>query len=261
MRQLFALALTGLLLAAPTRAAEDKAVTDGGKQIFKSSELLGSYVLNNEGETIGDVYDLVVDTKTGKVAYAAISTGGTLGFGGKLHAIPLGALNVNTSARILTWKVDKKDLDNAKGFDANNWPRQADSAWSKKDQGKNSERKEARDDAKDNNLRRLSKLVGLNMVNDRNEKLGRTYDIPVDLGAGRIAYAVFHHGGALGIGGKLFAIPWNDLQLKTADDRSRSLQFVLNVDKNYLDTNPGFNSKDWPTKAESLKTGRKESSE
>jgi hypothetical protein len=59
----------------------------------------------------------------------------------------------------------------------------------------------------------------------------------IDLENGRIAYAVLSFGGFLGMGDKLFAIPWNTLTVDTVEKR-----FVLDVDKKKLELAPGFDN-------------------
>jgi hypothetical protein len=62
-----------------------------------------------------------------------------------------------------------------------------------------------------------------------------------DLEHGRVAYAVLSFGGFLGVGSKLFAIPWDALTL-SADEH----QFILDVPKERLKKAPGFDQDNWP---------------
>ena len=62
---------------------------------------------------------------------------------------------------------------------------------------------------------------------------------------GKIAYAVLSFGGFLGMGDKLFAVPWNALTLDTENKR-----FILDVDKDRLESAPGFDKDDWPDMAD-----------
>ncbi len=89
-------------------------------------------------------------------------------------------------------------------------------------------------------------LIGDNVVNTLGEDLDEIKEIMLDVVSGRIAYAVLSCGGFLGIGDKLFAVPWNALKLDTANKR-----FVLDVAKQKLKDAPGFNKDQWPTMAES----------
>ena len=56
-----------------------------------------------------------------------------------------------------------------------------------------------------------SSLKGDNVVNHQGEDLGKIEEIMIDLDRGRIAFAVLSFGGFLGMGDKLFAIPWEAL--------------------------------------------------
>ena len=88
-------------------------------------------------------------------------------------------------------------------------------------------------------------LEGDNVVNAKGEDLGKIEAIMLDVPGGRIAYAVLSFGGFLGIGDKLFAIPWRLLTLD-ADNK----QFVLNIDKDRLISAPGFDKDHWPAMAD-----------
>jgi hypothetical protein len=84
-------------------------------------------------------------------------------------------------------------------------------------------------------------LIGDSVVNGLEEDLGDIREIMLDMGTGQVAYAVLAFGGFLGMGEKLFAVPWQALHLDTANHR-----FVLNVEKERLKTAPGFNKDAWP---------------
>ena len=88
-------------------------------------------------------------------------------------------------------------------------------------------------------------LAGDDVVNPAGETLGEVDRIMIDVPTGRVAYAVLSFGGFMGMGNKLFAIPWSALTLD-ADNK----QFVLNVDKERLKQAPGFDKDHWPTMAE-----------
>ncbi|HKQ30893.1 MAG TPA: PRC-barrel domain-containing protein [Burkholderiales bacterium] len=90
-----------------------------------------------------------------------------------------------------------------------------------------------------------STLEGDVVVNIDGEDLGNIEEIMLDVPCGRIAYAVLSFGGFLGMGDKLFAIPWNALTL----DAERKC-FVLDVDKERLKQAPGFDKDHWPSMAD-----------
>jgi sporulation protein YlmC with PRC-barrel domain len=90
-------------------------------------------------------------------------------------------------------------------------------------------------------------LTGDRVTNSANEDLGKIEDIMIDLEAGRVAYAVVSFGGFLGLGDKLFAIPWKSFQIDT--DRH---EFLLDVEKSVLEAAPGFDKDNWPNFADPI---------
>jgi hypothetical protein len=84
-------------------------------------------------------------------------------------------------------------------------------------------------------------LIGDSVVNGAEEDLGDIKEIMLDMHTGQVAYAVLSFGGFLGLGQKLFAVPWNALHLDTLNHR-----FVLNVEKERLQNAPGFDPDAWP---------------
>ncbi|SEO12943.1 PRC-barrel domain-containing protein [Nitrosospira multiformis] len=88
-------------------------------------------------------------------------------------------------------------------------------------------------------------LIGEDVYNTRDEDLGDIKEIMLDMNNGKIAYAVLSFGGLMGMGDKLFAVPWSALTLDTENKR-----FILNVDKERLDSAPGFDKDDWPDMAD-----------
>lgn len=91
------------------------------------------------------------------------------------------------------------------------------------------------------NLLSSSSLRKNDVRNAAGEDLGEIKDFMIDLNNGSVVYAVLSFGGFLGIGDKLFAIPWDALHVDTDDE-----VFVLDVDKEQLKDAPGFDEDDWP---------------
>jgi sporulation protein YlmC with PRC-barrel domain len=88
-------------------------------------------------------------------------------------------------------------------------------------------------------------LLGNDVYNGAGENLGAIKELMIDMTGGRIAYAVLSFGGFLGMGDRLFAVPWQALKLDTANKR-----FTLNVSKDKLKSAPGFDKDHWPSMAE-----------
>jgi sporulation protein YlmC with PRC-barrel domain len=64
------------------------------------------------------------------------------------------------------------------------------------------------------NFLSVSTLKGHEVVNMAKEGLGKIEDLMIDLENDRISYAVLSFGGFFGMGNKLFAIPWQAIELK-----------------------------------------------
>jgi len=97
----------------------------------KASSMIGTDVVNSKGESLGDVKEVVIDPRSGKVAYAVVSFGGFLSMGEKLFAIPFSAFNYDTIENEYVLDVSKERLEAAPGFDANHWPSMAEEKWNR----------------------------------------------------------------------------------------------------------------------------------
>lgn len=90
-------------------------------------------------------------------------------------------------------------------------------------------------------------VIGAKVYNAQNEELGKIDDIAV-YSNGQIAYGVLSYGGVLGVGDKLFAIPWS-LVRASHKPEDNTVRLAVNVDKERLKSAPGFDKKNWPTTA------------
>ncbi|MGZ4994879.1 MAG: PRC-barrel domain-containing protein [Methylobacter sp.] len=88
---------------------------------------------------------------------------------------------------------------------------------------------------------RASKINGTNVKNTKGENMGGIKDLVIDSESGRVVYAVVSFGGILGLGNKLFAIPWSVLKWNREKE-----YYVLDLDKETLKNAPGFDKKHWP---------------
>lgn len=91
--------------------------------------VIGSKVVNQQNEDLGKIEDIVIDTDAGRIAYAVLSFGGFLGMGDKYFAIPWEALGFSLSDNRALLNVDKRLLENAPGFNKDNWPNMTDATW------------------------------------------------------------------------------------------------------------------------------------
>lgn len=86
-----------------------------------------------------------------------------------------------------------------------------------------------------------SSLTGDEVCNLKGENLGHIKDLMIDTGSGQVQYAVMSCGGFLGMGDRLFAIPWKELELDPEKKR-----FLLDAQAEWINDGPGFDKDDWP---------------
>ena len=112
--------------------ASDAEVRQGpGPELMGADTLLGNDVYNRKNEDLGDIKEIMLDMRTGRVSYAVLSFGGFLGMGEKLFAVPRSALTLDTQNKRFTLDVEKDRLESAPGFDQDSWPNMADPSWEK----------------------------------------------------------------------------------------------------------------------------------
>lgn len=103
-----------------------------GPQLMGADTLNGNDVYNQKDEDLGDIKEIMLNMKTGRVSYAVLSFGGFLGLGEKLFAVPWDALKLDTENKRFVLNVDKESLEEAPGFDKDQWPNMADPAWAER---------------------------------------------------------------------------------------------------------------------------------
>jgi hypothetical protein len=93
---------------------------------------------------------------------------------------------------------------------------------------------------------KASSIIGTNVVNPKGDNLGSIKDIVIDRHTGRVAYAVVSFGGFLGMGEKLFAIPFSAFAFNMTKNQFNN-EYVLNLPRERLDAAPGFDQEHWPS--------------
>jgi len=100
--------------------------------VVKVTSLTNVDVYNLQDEKVGTIQNLMIDAERGCIAYAVLSHGGFLGIGDKLFAIPWSSLGLDTDRGIYTMDVSRERLENAPGFDKDNWPNMANEEWGRR---------------------------------------------------------------------------------------------------------------------------------
>jgi sporulation protein YlmC with PRC-barrel domain len=106
------------------------ATADGpGPDVMAASTIDGNTVLSSDGDDVGSIKEIMLDVRRGRVAYAVLSSGGFLGIGDKLLAIPWSALTLDTDHKVFRLAATSEQVRNSPGFDKNAWPSMVDKQW------------------------------------------------------------------------------------------------------------------------------------
>jgi sporulation protein YlmC with PRC-barrel domain len=113
------------------QAGSPSAATPGQANLFRGSRIIGTSVRDRNDRKIGQIRDLILDSRRGEVAYAVVNFGGVLGVGAKYHAVPWQALERSDDGRYYVLGVDQKTIADAPAFDRGRWPDMSNQAWAR----------------------------------------------------------------------------------------------------------------------------------
>lgn len=100
--------------------------------LIAGARVAGTDVYNSAGEHLGEIYDVMLDKQSGKVAYAIMSFGGFLGLGEKYHPIPWSVLDYDTEKGGYVVPLTKEKLEAAPMYDSEGEPDWEDRAYGKR---------------------------------------------------------------------------------------------------------------------------------
>jgi len=108
---------------------EDTNSVLAGASLLSATTITGDDVCNLQDEKLGKIQDIMLDINEGTIRYAVLSSGGFLGMGDHLFAVPWRALKLDALNHRFILDVDLERLKNAPGFDKDQWPDMADPTW------------------------------------------------------------------------------------------------------------------------------------
>lgn len=205
---------------------------------MRASELIGKNLVNNKGEGVGEIKDLVVDTTTGKVQYAVISFGGFLGLGDKLFAYPLEKFERMGERGRLVLNVDKEKMKSAPGFDDKSWPNFTTATY-RGDVDKFYGTKSAPANVR---FARATQILKGDIKDAANKDIGDIEDMVVSLPSGRVSYVVLEFDRAWNPDDKLVAMPMKALKSEDGD----GTDLVYQASREQLKGAPSFEKNKWP---------------
>jgi len=102
---------------------------------------------------------------------------------------------------------------------------------------------------------RASKLMGTNIQNSQKENVGQIKDLVIDPSSGLVQYVAVTYGGFLGLGDKLFAVPMAAIKILPDRDNVGKVVLVLDVTKEQMNGDQGFDEQHWPNFSDTKFTG------
>lgn len=243
--------------------------------VARISDFIGMTVNNPQDKKLGSIHDLAVDLESGRILQMILATGGLLGFGETLTAVPPGALHYDATKKVLHLQATAASLKAAPTVDMDRWAECCtsnrvaavyalygqESALSQITMGDaegqsnlksgSATTEHGHADAHTTSSRMsasrfaqaqpASKLIGTPVHNLQDQNLGNVEDLVADLSAGRLVAVVISSGGFLGMGDTLSAVP--PTALRYSNDRAH---LQLDASKESLSNAPHFKSNQWP---------------
>jgi sporulation protein YlmC with PRC-barrel domain len=234
----------------------EAAASDVAFPLYKMREILGQAVTTAQGKEVGHIENVIFDAATGDLLYCVVSSGGVLGVGGTLRALPWDVLQGAADRRAFQLQIAEEQFQHAPHFDTDSWPDMMDRHWvdaihvyygKTPRLGKNLGPDNAPVAQGPRPVLRAASIVQGTVMNPRGQRLGEIKDVVIDAAAGQVAYVVLAFGDVPLRREKWFALPWQALQQSKGLDT-----FLLAVDAKELDAAPGFDRDHWPTHAQPL---------
>jgi PRC-barrel domain protein len=97
--------------------------------LLGTASVYGDRVYDVADRFLGEIQELVLDIRSGRVAYALIAVGGFLGMGRNLFAIPWSTVTVDRVYRRCVLNIDLERLIDAPSLDGDFLPRMSDPSW------------------------------------------------------------------------------------------------------------------------------------
>ncbi|MBL8745023.1 MAG: PRC-barrel domain-containing protein [Phycisphaerae bacterium] len=220
----------------------------------RSEVALGSKVTGSGGENIGDINDLIISRHSGRVIYALVGSGGVLGIGERVVAVPFGAMKWREHDRVFNLPMTKERLNDAPSLGRDEWKQLADSPRARTSSdyfgvpAEPIEQPPAEEMNRGSRLShaewpllRVSDIDNQKLTSNEGQELGKIDEVILDANSGRVGFVVVTFGGTLGFGAERAPIPWSYF-----DVNSDGHLFAMNLDKEKIRAAPRLSSADGP---------------
>jgi hypothetical protein len=102
---------------------------DETASLISAGKVTGTSVYNTDGDLLGEIHDVMLDKRSGKIAYAVMSFGGFLGIGERYHPLPWATLKYDTRQGGYVVGVPIEQLKGAPTYAATEAPAWGDRAY------------------------------------------------------------------------------------------------------------------------------------
>jgi sporulation protein YlmC with PRC-barrel domain len=243
--------------AVPTVEATVEMITDTDTMTstithaILASDLVGMDITNQDGEEVGEVAELLVDS-AGMVQYVIFDVGGFLGIDAKSVAVAWDEMTIHLEDDVELGDDEEFDVDDltvmytALAPDLEALPEFDTSILD--DNGyimdEDADPEDDFDAAPYVGMLEVDEFQDYDLRNTEDEDLGEVEDLVIDLNEGQVSYAVVDFGGFLGIAENSVAVPWSEFQLNGTDDPDEEI-FTLDVAEADLEAAPTFDFGEW----------------
>ena len=90
--------------------------------MISAGKVTGTNVYNTGGGHLGEIHDVMIDKRSGKIAYAVMPFGGLLGVGERYHPLPWAKLKYDTRQGGYVVGINADQLEDAPTYGANEMP-------------------------------------------------------------------------------------------------------------------------------------------
>jgi hypothetical protein len=92
---------------------EQENAIDTGHQLISSRRVEGTAVYNRSDQRLGSIHSVMIDKKSGKVAYAVLIFGGIFGLREQVHPVPWEVLSYDVDLDAYVIDLTRDELENA----------------------------------------------------------------------------------------------------------------------------------------------------
>lgn len=97
---------------------------------------------------------------------------------------------------------------------------------------------------------RVSELMNANIHNAKGDAIAEIHDLVLDPTSGDVRYVAVTYGGFLGLGDKLFAVPFDAINCRVNPEERDEHILSMNVTEKQLEGAKGFDQENWPNFAD-----------